>query len=168
MGTGATYSGTAGAWAGTYYASATGATSVVGTNGATFYITGVQLEKGSAATAFEQLHYGHILALCQRYYELFGHGGAGKAGSGTVNAEMAFTFQVTKRTNPSILYVGSVSNTVLTECGVATRYVASIAGTSTGVNGAYVNSQTSVNGSGGVVISFPANIAPWLSASAEL
>ena len=48
--------------------SATGATSVVGTNGATFYITGVQLEKGSTATSFDYRPYGTELALCQRYY----------------------------------------------------------------------------------------------------
>jgi hypothetical protein len=44
LGVGATNSGTAGAWAASGAISATGATSVVGTNGATFYITGVQLE----------------------------------------------------------------------------------------------------------------------------
>ena len=69
IGTGTTYSGTAGAWAGTFYISATGATSVVGTNGATFYITGVQLEKGSTATSFDYRPYGTELVLCQRYYE---------------------------------------------------------------------------------------------------
>ena len=68
LGSGSTYSGTAGAWAGTNYSSATGATSVVGTNGATFYITGVQLEKGSTATSFDYRPYGTELALCQRYY----------------------------------------------------------------------------------------------------
>jgi len=46
LGAGSTVSGTAGAWAGANYRSATGATSVVGTNGATLYITGVQLEAG--------------------------------------------------------------------------------------------------------------------------
>ena len=69
LGAGATYSGTAGAWAGATYTSATGATSVVGTNGATFYITGVQLEKGNTATSFDYRPYGTELALCQRYYE---------------------------------------------------------------------------------------------------
>ena len=69
IGTGATLSGTAGAWAGANYNSATGATSVVGTNGATFYITGVQLEKGSTATSFDYRPYGTELALCQRYYQ---------------------------------------------------------------------------------------------------
>ena len=67
LGTGSTFSGTAGAWASADYRSATGATSVVGTNGATFYITGVQLEKGSTATSFDYRPYGTELALCQRY-----------------------------------------------------------------------------------------------------
>jgi len=68
IGVGSTISGPAGAWAGTGYWGATGATSVVGTNGATFYITGVQLEKGSTATSFDYRPYGTELALCQRYY----------------------------------------------------------------------------------------------------
>ncbi len=68
LGVGSTYSGTAGAWAGSQLWSATGATSVVGTNGATFYITGVQLEKGSTATSFDYRPYGTELTLCQRYY----------------------------------------------------------------------------------------------------
>jgi hypothetical protein len=67
IGADASVSGTAGAWAGSNFQSATGATSVVGTNGATFYITGVQLEKGSTATSFDYRPYGTELALCQRY-----------------------------------------------------------------------------------------------------
>lgn len=67
LGAGATYSGTAGAWAGAALLSATGAVSVVGTNGATFYITGVQLEEGIVSTPFDFRPYGTELALCQRY-----------------------------------------------------------------------------------------------------
>jgi hypothetical protein len=63
----ATYSGTAEHGLGSAF-SATGATSVVGTIGATFYITGVQLEAGSSATEFEHRQYGTELSLCQRYY----------------------------------------------------------------------------------------------------
>jgi hypothetical protein len=68
LGVGSTFSGTAGSWAASGFTSATGAVSVVGTNGATFYITGVQLEKGSTATSFDYRPYGTELALCQRYY----------------------------------------------------------------------------------------------------
>jgi len=67
-GAGSSVSGTAGAWAGALYTSATGATNVVATNGATFYITGVQLEKGTQATSFDVRPYGTEEALCQRYY----------------------------------------------------------------------------------------------------
>jgi len=68
LGQGTSVSGTAGAWAAGGFFNATGATSVVGTNGATFYITGVQLEVGSTATSFDYRPYGTELALCQRYY----------------------------------------------------------------------------------------------------
>ena len=70
LGVGSTNLGTANTWAGAAYYSPTGATSVVGTNGATFYITGVQLEVGSSATGFEYRQYGQELALCQRYYTI--------------------------------------------------------------------------------------------------
>jgi hypothetical protein len=72
LGNGSTFSGTAGSWSGNNYYGATGATSVVGTNGATFYITGVQLEVGSTATSFDYRPYGTELALCQRYYQQTG------------------------------------------------------------------------------------------------
>jgi len=61
--------GTANTWQAADYKGATGTTNVVSTSGATFYITGVQLEKGTAATPFEQRLYGQELALCQRYYQ---------------------------------------------------------------------------------------------------
>jgi len=69
LGVGATVSGTAGSWSGSNYVGATGATSILGTANATFYITGVQLEKGSIATSFDYRPYGTELVLCQRYYE---------------------------------------------------------------------------------------------------
>jgi hypothetical protein len=69
LGVGSSYSGTAGSWSGSEFYSATGATNLLATNGATFYITGVQLEKGSTATSFDYRPYGTELALCQRYYQ---------------------------------------------------------------------------------------------------
>lgn len=69
LGCGSTLLGTAGAWSGANYKGVTGSVSLVGTNAATFYITGVQLEVGSNATPFERRLYGQELMLCQRYYE---------------------------------------------------------------------------------------------------
>ena len=119
LGTGTTYSGTAGAWAGSTYVSATGATSVVGTSGATFYITGVQLEKGSTATSFDYRPYGTEFALCQRYYEVcsatYLQAGLGTGGSNIVAGQ----YRVTKRTTPTLTLTqtngsggGTFSNTV--------------------------------------------------------
>jgi hypothetical protein len=89
LGVGSTYSGTAGAWAGVDYRSATGATSVVGTNGATFYITGVQLEKGSTATSFDYRPYGTELSLCQRYLTVIG--GSGTSGNNYYGIGLLYT-----------------------------------------------------------------------------
>jgi hypothetical protein len=68
LGVGSTYNGTAGSWVNGNNFSATGATSVVATAGATFLVTGVQLEKGTQATSFEYRQYQQELALCQRYF----------------------------------------------------------------------------------------------------
>jgi hypothetical protein len=111
LGTGSTYSGTAGSWASTNYTSATGATSVVGTNGATFYITGVQLEIGTSATPFERRLYGQELANCQRYFEVkdyatntFRLGVVYQNGAGANGYQ---EFVVTKRANPSISWTSN-------------------------------------------------------------
>jgi hypothetical protein len=68
MGTGSTFSGTAGAWSSSLFLQPTGSTSIISTNGATWDVTGIQLEKGSTATPFEFRSYGTELGLCQRYY----------------------------------------------------------------------------------------------------
>jgi len=107
LGAGSTMSGTAGAWAAADYRSSTGATSVVGTNGATFYITGVQLEKGSTATAFDYRPYGTELALCQRYCQKFGGTGAyDQIGVGftslTTQGNIQVPLKVTMRAVPSV------------------------------------------------------------------
>jgi hypothetical protein len=105
LGSGSTYSTTAGAWSGTVYFSVTGATSVVGTNGATFYITGVQLEKGSTASPFEYRLYGDELVLCQRYLSVWS--GAGTQALGISQAYTAtnsigtLSYPVTPRTTPT-------------------------------------------------------------------
>ena len=118
LGTGTTYSGPAGAWAAGNYLSATGATSVVGTSGATFYVTGVQLEEGNAATSFDFRDYGRELALCQRYYYRirgsdtglntgpYGYGFS----QGTTVGRAVINFPVTMRSIPSALEQSGTAN----------------------------------------------------------
>jgi len=67
VGSGSSVNGTAGSWGSSALYSVTGSTNVVGTNGATWFLTGVQLEAGSVATPFEQIDIGRELMLCQRY-----------------------------------------------------------------------------------------------------
>ncbi len=104
LGVGSTYSGTAGAWAGSDLNSATGATSVIGTLNATWYITGVQLEAGSVASPFERRDYGRELIMCQRYYQLIDTF-TGVSSSATV-AYGSCLFQVPMRAAPSIAAAG--------------------------------------------------------------
>jgi hypothetical protein len=109
LGTGSNFTATANTWTGSNRFAATGSTSLVGTNGATFYITGVQLEAGSIATPFERRLYGPELALCQRYYYALEAGRnssnlivpVGYAGSST-NAWLFIPHPVTMRVAPSV------------------------------------------------------------------
>jgi len=104
LGVGSTYSGTAGSWDSSDYEGATGATSVVGTSGATFYITGVQLEKGTVATPFEHRPIGTELALCQRYYYTCSRSGymLGRGNGTTALTDLRIPTPVPMRASPSI------------------------------------------------------------------
>jgi hypothetical protein len=136
LGVGSSLSGTAGAWTGSTVYGATGATSVVGTNGATFYITGVQLEIGSTATSFDFRPYGTELALCQRYfYQIKPNAVASGICSGTMFTSTAplctIIFPVSLRAAPT-LTTSSVSDFLAVVNGTASISVISISGASTG------------------------------------
>jgi hypothetical protein len=126
LGIGSNFSGTAGAWTGSQIMSTTGATSLIGTNGATFYITGVQLEKGSTATSFDYRPYTTELQLCQRYYykqksagtiSIFGSG----FNNSTTLGVYLVNFPVALRTEPA----------ALEQSGTASHYQAYYAGSVT-------------------------------------
>jgi hypothetical protein len=118
LGVGSTFTGTAGAWAAENDLSSTGATSVVGTNGATFYITGVQLEKGSTATSFDYRPYGTELALCQRYCQVIRSNASGTTGLvnlaciSTTRAYGEVMLEMQMRSSPVITF--SAANTFTT------------------------------------------------------
>jgi hypothetical protein len=147
LGAGATVSGTAGAWSASGFRSATGATSVVGTSGATFYITGVQLEKGSVATPFEFRSIGTELALCQRYFEVYRTDAAstsvlvGQAFASTSSINV-FSFKTEKRAAPTFSSSGTWN---------ALNSSASNAGGTIGMNSANIfSSRLDITGASGL------------------
>lgn len=104
LGAGSTLLTTAGAWAAGSFQGVTGQVNLVGTNGATFYITGVQLEKGTQATGFEYRQYGQELALCQRYFQFYDAGLVSGTTNGTSYGVSA-TCTVVPRTTPTVSWV---------------------------------------------------------------
>jgi len=117
LGVGSTYSGTAGAWSSNTYYSATGATSLVGTSGATWYITGVQLEAGSQASGFEFMPIDIDLLRCQRYFEIFYLQDYSVVGQNySTSASIApVKFAVQKRATPTATLpsVGTTAGTII-------------------------------------------------------
>ena len=173
FGVGSTYSGTAGAWAGAEYYGATGATSVVGTNGATFYITGVQLEVGSTATPFERRMYGQELALCQRYCQRWTGNGVSTQVAIAIGFQVATTDSlfnvqtaVPMRSAPTITFSSLiVSDSVSYDAAVSVVGLANWSSTST-----YTGATHASAGSAGkpVRISPGASSTGFLNFSAEL
>jgi hypothetical protein len=112
LGSGATYSGTSGAWQAGNLVQPTGTVSVVGTSGATLYITGLQFEKGSTATSFEFRSIGQELALCQRYFSVVsGFSGYGYFAGGSASLITTVPLPVTMRAAPTVTItsVGSLT-----------------------------------------------------------
>jgi len=185
LGVGSTYSATAGTWATGNYVSATGETSVVGTSGATFYITGVQLEVGSSATGYEYRQYGQELALCQRYFETNFFNTAvptnnyaqpinltvgsntygGGAGANQQQLGQVF-YKVTKRANPT-LSIYSVTSSTLT--AVSNGYsLADFAANSGKINFSDANGFSIYNNTGSNITTGGFAVSFNFGASAEL
>ena len=107
LGSGTTWNQTANTWAATNTWKTSSQTNWISTNGATFYITGVQLEVGSNATSFEYRPYGTELQLCYRYYRRYtGAGTMVGVGSflNTTNAyRWGFNLDIPMRVTPTVL-----------------------------------------------------------------
>lgn len=103
-------------WLNTNVRRISGTVRLMATSGATWQVTGVQLEKGSTATSFDYRPYGTELALCQRYYEKsYPQGtvpgavtatGSFEANNSSYSNNVAYGppafFKVIKRTTPTI------------------------------------------------------------------
>jgi hypothetical protein len=116
LGAGSDRVGTAGAWSGTNTQGVTGQTQVIGTSGATWYVTGVQLEVGTQATSFEYRQYTTELQLCQRYLPAFGTGNnnlrlpcSGICASASL-VYITVNFPVTTRVPPTGISISSASH----------------------------------------------------------
>ena len=102
LGAGPTYSQAAGSWtSGSLISGLTGGVKLVSTSGATFYITGVQLEAGTVASPFERRDYGREFIMCQRYYEVTNWVVTTDGANGAY--QNIGSWQVTKRTTPTMV-----------------------------------------------------------------
>jgi hypothetical protein len=125
IGSGSNFTAAPGSWSASATYAPTGQTSIVGTNGATFYITGVQLEEGTAASPFENRLITTELALCQRYCVKFLGSQIYSVAPGSFNSystagsQGQITLPVTMRSTPTytastLLYtdVAAINNSV--------------------------------------------------------
>jgi hypothetical protein len=101
FGSGTDFQGTADQWQAGNFHSAGSQVKLTSTNGATWYVTGVQLEIGSTATDFEHKSFGEELTLCQRYYQTAsGMTGIGDNSGGGIGVSISFVTPM--RATPSV------------------------------------------------------------------
>jgi hypothetical protein len=174
LGTGSSRVTTAGSWVAGYYASVTGETQIVATNGATLYITGVQLEIGTSATPFERRLYNQELANCQRYALMIKNGTTSidRFGLGsTVNSttvQLLIQHPVALRAAPTLTTTGTASDYSVYSTAVTTCNAAPTLGEGSQFNSRY-NFVTAGGLTGGQVAQCQgANTNAYLLLSAEL
>ena len=164
LGTGSTFrTSTLNSWVTGNFVASSSALNLISTNGATFQLTGVQLEAGSVATPFERRSYGAELALCQRYYEKSFNVEVAPANGGTATSfvtEEGFSaavstnrlgsgtvvrFAVTKRASPTITKIGNSSGQWrwIAPAGTAHTYSANIEPANVGASGFVMQQQVS-------------------------
>ena len=169
LGVGATFTATAGAWTAGNYSSATGAVSPITTNSATFYITGVQLEKGSTATSFDYRPYGTELALCQRYLPTANAADYYTGLSATSTAAYSsIKFPVTARVGPTGISVSSVTAYTTTNGGGSPIAVTAISFGAAGINSSLIRFDVASGLTAGQATATVIGTAPLLFTGCEL
>jgi hypothetical protein len=120
LGFGSTYNtATTNTWQAGEFQGLTGGVKISLNTGATFYLTGVQLEMGGTATAFERRNAQQELAMCQRYYfssktdHTYGSPGATYQSSYTVG------FPVEMRAAPTMALGSPTANTNVTSASIS-------------------------------------------------
>jgi len=158
MGVGTTYTTTAGSWQTGNIWGLTGGVKFVATNSVSYYITGIQLEVGSSATAFDYRDYGRELMLCQRYYTQLELTKTLVYATTTTYAQGNYKLPVTMRsaptatattnaTNMNQLYVTNITGTYVPSASCDTDSVWVVA-TNTGGTAFTANIQYRFNTSG--------------------
>jgi hypothetical protein len=112
-----TLAGATGSWTSADYTGSTSQVNWLANAGATFYLTGVQIELGSQATSFDFRSYGTELGLCQRYYEVNGNMYCRNTGATAQEIRITWVFKVEKRTTPTITVGTGASTGVSQYCG---------------------------------------------------
>ena len=115
MGSGSNYENATGSWVGSEKFRTSGNATLISTNAATWYVTGVQLEKGSTATSFDYRPYPMELAMCERYYEVMYNDTAtvgvwGNAPSSALTTGRGdWFYHVAKRAQPTVALASGAS-----------------------------------------------------------
>jgi hypothetical protein len=125
LGSGANVEGALNTWGAGNYIRVSGQAKLVQTTGATWQVTGVQLESGTSPTMYDFRPYQVELALCQRYYETSypsgtAVGGASDGSGAIVYVALntsdfytfgSFRFSVKKRASPTVTLYNPVTGT---------------------------------------------------------
>lgn len=157
LGSGSNFNATAGSWSAGEFFRISGSANVIGTTGATFYTTGIQLEAGSVATPFERRPYGTELALCQRYYVRLGSGVWGYIYS-SINADVGVQFPVTMRSTPTVTHLANYQLVLIAIAGYTITNTVINPAASNSINGLFVRLTSSGMSSGNACISAENNI----------
>ena len=150
LGAGSTQNATPNTWGSWSGWGVSGAQSVVGTNGATLYITGVQLEAGSVATPFERRPYGTELQLCQRYCHSFASANLGRARDGDTVYGGGIYLGTTMRAQPTLR---SGASFAVSTGSAGTPQIYSVSGTANSPDCVYVNN-SAINWTANALIAF--------------